>query len=83
MYHAFIGKPKMFFIQSCRGKSIQDTFVQPDDDEDDTLERISAPTDADILIAYATTEGTTLLHNYIFCCYYSAIKSKSVNITRM
>ncbi|XP_063424683.1 caspase-14-like isoform X1 [Mytilus trossulus] len=53
----FVGKPKMFFIQSCRGNSIQDTFVQPDDDDDDTLERISAPTDADILIAYATTEG--------------------------
>lgn len=53
----FVGKPKMFFIQSCRGKSIQETFVQPDDDDDDTVERISAPTDADILIAYATTEG--------------------------
>ncbi|CAG2236484.1 unnamed protein product [Mytilus edulis] len=53
----FVGKPKMFFIQSCRGNSIQETFVQPDNDDDETLERISAPTDADIFIAYATTEG--------------------------
>ncbi|XP_076089978.1 caspase-3-like [Mytilus galloprovincialis] len=53
----FVGKPKMIFSQSCRGGSFQETFVQPDGNDDDTVEKISAPTDADILIAYSTTEG--------------------------
>lgn len=47
----------MFFIESCRGEFYQETFLQSDNDGDDTVEKVSAPTDADILIAYSTTEG--------------------------
>lgn len=53
-----VGKPKAFFIQSCRGEAHQDTIIQPDDDEEeDDAEKFRVPTDGDIFIAYSTTEG--------------------------
>ncbi|XP_061186552.1 caspase-3-like [Saccostrea echinata] len=52
----FTGKPKMFFLQCCRGESLQETLIQPDTDEEDS-DKIRVPTDGDILIAHATTEG--------------------------
>lgn len=53
-----VGKPKAFFIQSCRGEAYQDTMVQPDnDEEEDDAEKFRVPTDGDIFIAYSTTEG--------------------------
>ncbi|XP_052681028.1 caspase-14-like [Crassostrea angulata] len=55
---AFTGKPKAFFIQSCRGEAYQDTMVQPDnDEEEEDAEKFRVPTDGDIFIAYSTTEG--------------------------
>lgn len=53
-----VGKPKAFFIQSCRGEAYQETMVQPDnDEEEDDAEKFRVPTDGDIFIAYSTTEG--------------------------
>ncbi|VDI38397.1 caspase 7 [Mytilus galloprovincialis] len=49
----FIGKPKIFLVQACRGSATQ-PVVTPDDWPEDTM---SVPHDADILIAYATTPG--------------------------
>lgn len=55
---AFTGKPKAFFIQSCRGEAYQETMVQPDnDEEEEDAEKFRVPTDGDIFIAYSTTEG--------------------------
>lgn len=53
-----VGKPKAFFIQSCRGEAYQETMVQPDnDEEEEDAEKFRVPTDGDIFIAYSTTEG--------------------------
>lgn len=55
---AFTGKPKAFFIQSCRGEAHQDAMVQPDnDEEEEDAEKFRVPTDGDIFIAFSTTEG--------------------------
>ncbi|XP_022297114.1 caspase-14-like isoform X2 [Crassostrea virginica] len=53
----FTGKPKAFFIQCCRGGEHQETVVQPDDDRDDENDKVQVPTDGDVYIAHATTEG--------------------------
>lgn len=58
----FVGKPKCFFIQACRGSSPQGVVDLPDDKEevmiDQVVGKIAIPTDADLLLAYATTPGT-------------------------
>ncbi|XP_061164378.1 caspase-3-like isoform X2 [Saccostrea echinata] len=57
----FAGKPKCFFVQACRGKSPQGTVDLSDDKEevmiDQVVGKISTATDADLLMAYATTSG--------------------------
>lgn len=52
------GKPKVFFLQCCRGELHQDTVVQPDSDDEDS-DKLRVPADGDILIAHATTEGNS------------------------
>ncbi|XP_065933688.1 caspase-14 isoform X2 [Magallana gigas] len=57
----FAGKPKCFFIQACRGSSPQGVVDLSDDKEevmiDQVVGKISIPTDANLLLAYATTPG--------------------------
>ncbi|XP_053404642.1 caspase-3-like [Mercenaria mercenaria] len=65
----FAGRPKVFFIQACRGSAQQDSQEIDDaddekrpeagqnDTEDESDEIIHVPTDADTLLAYATTLG--------------------------
>ncbi|XP_045184556.2 caspase-3-like isoform X3 [Mercenaria mercenaria] len=65
----FAGRPKVFFIQACRGSAQQDSQETDDaDDEnrpeagqndtkDEADEIIHIPADADTLLAYATTLG--------------------------
>lgn len=59
-----IGKPKCFFVQACRGSSPQGAVDLSDDKEemmiDEVVGKVSIPTDADLLIAYATTPGNYL-----------------------
>ena len=53
------GKPKMFFIQACRGDN-EDVGVFPSDDEiqkDGKDDSNSLPSDADFLFAYSTAPG--------------------------
>ncbi|XP_054647218.1 caspase-3-like [Dunckerocampus dactyliophorus] len=51
-----VGKPKLFFIQACRGSALDDgTNLQADSIEEQTSERI--PVEADFLYAYSTAPG--------------------------
>ena len=52
------GKPKMFFVQACRGDD-EDKGVQlQSDDGEQSVVRQSLPNDADFLFAYSTAPGT-------------------------
>ena len=68
---SFVGRPKLFFIQSCRGSEVQKgTYVDEEDDatqyepeihEDEAdIDMISIPHKADTLIAHSTTSGRYL-----------------------
>ncbi|CAB4033685.1 caspase-3-like [Paramuricea clavata] len=62
-YRTLVGKPKLFFAQNCRGPLKGEGVSEPGDDGgDDDVEsdsggvRFTVPTEADILVAYATVE---------------------------
>lgn len=56
--NGFIGKPKLFFIESCRGEEDQKTKRQLSSvDNESFTDELRVPVDADILIAYSTTPG--------------------------
>lgn len=53
---SLVGKPKLFFIQACRGSSLDEgTCVETDSVDEQTSERI--PVEADFLYAYSTAPG--------------------------
>lgn len=53
---SLVAKPKLFFIQACRGSTLDDGAVMETDSEaDDTQQRI--PVEADFLYAYSTAPG--------------------------
>ncbi|XP_078117204.1 caspase-3-like [Sander vitreus] len=51
---SLVGKPKLFFIQACRGKAL-DNGIEVDSVDAQTSERI--PVEADFLYAYSTAPG--------------------------
>ena len=61
---SFTGRPKLFFIQACRGLSTNLGVVVDDADDmnendvqDEADELVRIPHEADTLVAYATTHG--------------------------
>ena len=53
------GKPKMFFVQACRGEDVMSSHVQTDSAGVNNLqeEDITIPVEADFLYAFSTIEG--------------------------
>ncbi|XP_035520769.1 caspase-3-like [Morone saxatilis] len=51
---SLVGKPKLFFVQACRGSQLDDG-VETDSVSEQTSERI--PVEADFLYAYSTAPG--------------------------
>ncbi|XP_078499970.1 caspase-7-like isoform X3 [Lissotriton helveticus] len=57
-----VGKPKLFFIQACRGKHLDtgleaDAASGSDSDDEGTSPKNKIPVEADFLLAYSTVEG--------------------------
>ncbi|XP_040903860.1 caspase-3-like [Toxotes jaculatrix] len=53
---SLLGKPKLFFIQACRGSALDDgALIETDSVEEQASERI--PVEADFLYAYSTAPG--------------------------
>ncbi|XP_029441007.1 caspase-3 isoform X2 [Rhinatrema bivittatum] len=53
---SLVGKPKLFFIQACRGMDL-DAGVETDSGSDNYGNRQKIPVEADILFAYSTVPG--------------------------
>ena len=52
-----VGKPKLFFIQACRGSESGDSDVEGDNKGADNGKRLCPPKSSDILVAHSTVEG--------------------------
>ncbi|XP_030594929.1 caspase-3-like [Archocentrus centrarchus] len=52
---SLVGKPKLFFIQACRGSTLDDGVIEVDAATEQSSEKI--PVEADFLYAYSTAPG--------------------------
>ncbi|XP_065842396.1 caspase-3-like [Oscarella lobularis] len=64
-----LGKPKLFFIQACRGER-QDKGIDVPDGKRVSDTRLTIPTDSDFLLAFATTPGYASFRNSLFGSWF-------------
>ncbi|KAL3274762.1 hypothetical protein HHI36_019548 [Cryptolaemus montrouzieri] len=62
---SLFGKPKIFFLEPCRGISVDDgvTLLSSVETDGNQLEEVTIPREADILLVYATVEGYIAFQN--------------------
>ena len=63
-----VGKPKIIFIQACRGTELPDGRVVQDDGDDD--DNMFIPRDSDFFFGYATTPDTKACRNKFTGSWY-------------
>lgn len=82
-----VGKPKLFFIQACRGNN-KDSGVDSDSQPVGRITPLRLPSESDVLIAYSSVEGyesyrSPLAGSWFICTLMEQLKAHAHNMHLM